>query len=169
MKRTTLSRWARSGVALAVLVLGQGCGGSDDGDEGSSKPDTKAFMTSYFDTFDAKVTDDILALYSETVTADITALGKLEGRNAVRDTWLTPFTTAFPDYVHTVNTITVTDGRADVDFVFSGTHQGPLLGFQPSGKPLELPIKGTYDVENDVVTYFKLEYDVQIVLDAIKP
>ena len=80
-----------------------------------------------------------------------------------------PFTSAFPDYTHTVNELTVEGGHATADLVFQGTHEGPLLGNEPTGKHLTLPILGGYDVKDDVVTSFTLEYDVSIVLATITP
>jgi predicted ester cyclase len=110
-----------------------------------------------------------MALFAADVTVQISGIGMLQGADAVRDEWLVPFTSAFPDYTHTVNQITVDGTRATADFVFRGTHQAPLLGYEPTGKELVLPIIGTYDVESDLVTNFVLEYEVTIVLDAITP
>lgn len=59
--------------------------------------------------------------------------------------------------------------RVVAEFTFSGTHQGPLLGFELTGKRLDLPITGTYVISDQQVVDFDLEYDVQTVLAAIAP
>lgn len=159
-----------AGTALAVFMLCNACGSSEEpAPEPTEEENTEAFMTAYFEVFDSYDQGAIMALYAPDVTAQITGVGMLEGADAVRDQWLVPFTSAFPDYSHTVNEMTVEGTRATVDFVFTGTHQGPLLGYEPTGKELVLPIMGIYDVEADLVTHFELTYDVNIVLAAITP
>jgi predicted ester cyclase len=134
-----------------------------------TQPDVNAVMTSYFETFDRRVIEDIVPLYTADVHADISGLGMLDGIDEVRDDWLVPFTSAFPDYTHTVNSITVEGQRATADFVFSGTHQGPLFGYEPTGKQLTLPIMGEYDIVGGAVSSFTLEYDAAVVVAAISP
>jgi predicted ester cyclase len=159
-----------SGKAMGVLVaaLCVGCG-SDDGGGEPTGSDPQAFMGHYFEVFDAKVTDDILGLYSPEVTAEISGLGVLEGRDALRDAWLVPFTTAFPDYTHTVQSLELDADRVHAEFVFTGTHQAPLLGSAPTGKELVLPITGSYEISDQTVVAFELEYDLGTVLAAIQP
>ena len=162
----------RAGVLVAVVVLCSACGSSEEPVPAPTEEEqVEAFMVNYFEVFDSYDMEAIMALYAADVSAQITALGTLEGAEAVRDQWLVPFTSAFPDYSHTVNETTVEGARATVDFVFSGTHQGPLLGYEPTGKELVLPILGTYDVdvEAERVTHFELEYDVNVVIAAITP
>jgi predicted ester cyclase len=155
-------------AALFIFLTLVACGGSD---ETAPLPENEveAFMTRYFQVFDSYVTDDILALYAEDVSAEITGLGTLSGRDAVRDEWLLPFTSAFPDYTHEVNAVAVEGERATADFVFSGTHQGELLGNEPTGKELVLPIAGSYDVAGGAVRWLSLDYDLAVVLAAITP
>ena len=101
---------------LAALAL-VGCGDDGAPPEEPPPPDVQAFMTGYFATFDRYVLDDIMALYSPGVHAEISGLGELDGAAEVRDTWLVPFTSAFPDYTHDVDTLTVEGQTATADFV----------------------------------------------------
>ncbi|HZO11656.1 MAG TPA: nuclear transport factor 2 family protein [Polyangiaceae bacterium] len=154
------------GLAACLLACG------DDGEETEAPPpppDVKAFMENYFVVFDSYDKNAIVALYDPAVTADISGLGMLSGFEEVRAEWLDPFTSAFPDYTHTVNSITVEGQHATADFVFRGTHQAELLGNPPTGKELVLPIIGNYDVADNEVVNFTLEYDVAIVVAAITP
>jgi predicted ester cyclase len=155
-------------ASVMLLILGiAACGGDDESTAPLPGTDVQAFMTRYFQVFDQRVQADIVALFAADVQADISGLGALDGLVAVRDEWLLPFTNAFPDYTHTVDQMNVSGQRAVADFVFHGTHQGELLGYAPTGNELTLPICGTYDVANDLVTSFTLEYDVNIVLTTI--
>jgi predicted ester cyclase len=170
MEQSISMKSLRAAAALAVLCAASGCGDdASDPPPGDEPPTVEEFMTGYFETFDSYATGDILALYREDVSAEISGLGQLEGKAEVRDKWLTPFTTAFPDYTHTVNELTVEGNVATADFVFRGTHQAPLQGYEPTGKELVLPIVGTYTVEESAVTHFTLEYDLAVVLAAITP
>ena len=171
MQQSTPISRRRLGVTLALFMLCNACGSSNEPvpDPTIEGTDVQAFMENYFVVFDRRVTNDIMALFASDVTAQISGIGMLQGADAVRDQWLVPFTSAFPDYSHDVNGITVDGTRATADFVFTGTHQAPLLGYQPTGKELVLPIMGTYDVEESLVTHFELQYDVNVVLAAITP
>jgi len=170
MEQSILINSIRAAAALAILCAASGCGDdASDPPPNDEPPTVEEFMTGYFETFDSYVTADILALYRDDVTANITGIGPLEGKAEVRDQWLTPFTTAFPDYTHTVNELTVDGNVATADFVFRGTHQAELQGYEPTGKELVLPITGTYTVQESAVTDFTLEYDLAIVLAAISP
>lgn len=153
---------------IAILLFCAACGGDDESPptEGS---DVSSFMADYFVVFDRHDQDDILALYAPEVTAQITGLGNLDGIDEVRDQWLVPFTSAFPDYTHTVDQLDVDGQRATAAFVFRGTHQDTLLGYEATGNELVLPITGTYDVEDDAVASFTLEYNLAVVLATITP
>lgn len=159
---------SRLPLVLAFGLSTLACSGEDPESE-PAKPVAQAFMERYFEVFDDKLEAEILDLYAPDVTAEISGLGTLSGRDAVRDGWLVPFRSAFPDYVHTLASLETSGQTVVAEFTFSGTHQGPLLGFEPTGKRLDLPITGTYVISDEQVVDFELEYVVQTVLAAIAP
>src|SRR5687768_5100516 len=97
----------RSSILLVASILGA-CGGDEEEAPPPQGPnEVEVFMTAYFDTFDTYDMPAIEALFAPDVQADISGLGELDGFAAVRDEWLVPFTSAFPDYQHTVDAMTV--------------------------------------------------------------
>lgn len=63
--------------------------------------------------------------------------GSVDGRDAMRDTFIVPVLEAFPDIIHHVDELIVDDGRVAMRFHGSGTHQCAFDGKAPTQKRLD--------------------------------
>jgi ketosteroid isomerase-like protein len=63
--------------------------------------DVRVFIQEYFDAWKGTDEDKILTFYSNDVVIHLPN-GTLEGKTAVRDNFVRPFTAAFPGNVHSI-------------------------------------------------------------------
>jgi steroid delta-isomerase-like uncharacterized protein len=81
--------------------------------------------------------DGVVADIADDVIWRDVALGRpLQGRDALRDA-ARAFMTAFPDLRVTVSSYTVDGPRLVSEWMSTGTHQGVLMGMEPTGRWIE--------------------------------
>lgn len=89
--------------------------------------------------------------------ADYTPLGETTGRDAVVETTKN-LRTAFPDFVITPEEIITEGDTVAVRVTQRGTHEGPFMGIEPTGKSFEI----------DAMAFLRLE-DGKIVERRARP
>lgn len=95
----------------------------------------------------------------DAVFHDVTLPDVVQGREAIEAMFGAIYRVAFPDARADVRRITVAGSRAVLEFVFRGTHTGPLLGRAPTGRRLEIPMAAAYRVEQGAIHEGWLYYD----------
>jgi steroid delta-isomerase-like uncharacterized protein len=60
-----------------------------------------------------------------------------DGREANRAFWAAYFA-AFPDLTATMDDLIIAGDRVTGRFTYRGTHRGPLMGIEPTGRPIEM-------------------------------
>lgn len=65
------------------------------------------------------------------------APGQAAGVEGIKQFW-TGFFTAFPDAALSPETLVADDDNVVVAFTITGTHDGPLMGVQPTGKSISV-------------------------------
>lgn len=83
---------------------------------------------------DLDVLDDVVA---EDVVADIVFPGQVRGREAFKEVIHTYTSVAFPDLTPEVNDIVAEDDKVIVHYTARGTHEGELMGIEPTGTEVE--------------------------------
>lgn len=61
----------------------------------------------------------------------------IRGPDGVRE-WMASFTEAFPDFEATIDELIAEDGLSAMRVTLRGTHEGPFMGFEPSGDRFEI-------------------------------
>jgi hypothetical protein len=56
---------------------------------------------------------------------------------------------AFLTFMSTCRECTMRMRAVVVEFVMTGTHQGPFAGLSPTGRPIEVPLIGIFDFDGD--------------------
>lgn len=65
------------------------------------------------------------------------AMGDHQGRTAIRESF-EAFLTAFPDISQTVENIIAEEDMVAIQITSRGTHEGELMGFEPTGNEIEM-------------------------------
>lgn len=65
------------------------------------------------------------------------AMGDHQGRTAIRESFEV-FLTAFPDISQTVENIIAEEDMVAIQITSRGTHEGELMGFEPTGNEIEV-------------------------------
>nr|WP_246310197.1 ester cyclase [Halobaculum halophilum] len=64
-------------------------------------------------------------------------MGEREGREAIREQF-DQFLSAFPDFTATVRDVVAEDDTVAMRVTLRGTHEGPFLGYEPTGQTFEV-------------------------------
>ena len=51
-----------------------------------------------------------------------------------------------------------------IEFTFHGRHSGELMGIPPTGRSVEIPMLGVYEVDNGLIRRGRLYYDMATLL-----
>ena len=136
----------------------------------ASKPvfDVESFIHEYYEAWGGTDLDRIMSYYAENVALQIPGL-LMEGKDAVRDQFVLPFTTAFPGNRHIVEKVVFGAGVVVVEFSFEARHQGPFAGHPPTGAQVKVPGCGVYDYDSGKrqITTGRIYFDVATLLQTI--
>src|SRR5215475_2319535 len=109
-----------------------------------------------------------MSYYAENVVLQIPGL-LMEGREAVRDQFAVPFTTAFPGNRHIIKNMIFGPGVVNVEFSFEARHTGPFAGHAATGAQVKLPGCGVYEYDSATrqITAGRIYFDVGTLLQTI--
>jgi steroid delta-isomerase-like uncharacterized protein len=131
--------------------------------------DIRVFIQEYFDAWEESKVDKILAYFSEDVVIDL--LGGpalLEGKKAVADNFVAPFTTAFPGMLHNMRNYIQHGNQVVVEWLFTAVHSGNYGPFAPTGRKIELPGCSVYTIENGKITRGNLYFNGPTLIEQVK-
>jgi len=130
--------------------------------------DVEAFVHEYYDAWGGTDLDRIMSYYSEDVVLQIPGL-LMEGKEAVRDQFARPFTTAFPGNRHLVKNMIFGPGVVNVEFSFEAQHKGPFAGHAATGARVKLPGCGVYEYDSAKrqIINGRIYFDVGTLLQTI--
>src|SRR5215470_11820153 len=133
-----------------------------------SAADVEAFLHEYYEAWSGTDLDRIMSYYSEDVVLQIPGL-RMEGKEAVREQFAVPFTTAFPGNRHLVKGMIFGPGVVNVEFIFEAQHKGPFAGHAATGARINLPGCGVYqyDSAKRQITAGRIYFDVGTLLQTI--
>src|SRR5215470_10288034 len=133
-----------------------------------SAADVEAFLHEYYEAWSGTDLDHIMSYYTENVVLQIPGL-LMEGKEAVRDQFARPFTTAFPGNRHLVKNMIFGPGVVNVEFSFEAQHKGPFAGHAATGAQVKLPGCGVYqyDSAKRQITAGRIYFDVGTLLQTI--
>ena len=122
--------------------------------------DIRTFIRDYFTAWTEGDTDTIMSYYSEDVVINL--LGGpvlLEGKQAVNDNFVVPFTKGFPGNVHKIQNYIQQGNQVVIEWMFTALHKGEFGGIPATGKSVNLPGCSVYTVENGQITRGNLYFD----------
>ena len=96
--------------------------------------DIREFMQEYFDAWQEGVTEKILSYYSDDVVINL--LGGpalLEGKSAVTENFVLPFTKGFPGNVHNIVNLVHQGNQVVIEWMFTAVHKGDFGGIPRTG------------------------------------
>ena len=118
--------------------------------------DVKQMVQEFYDALAAG--NDVDATIDRYMAEDYVEHEAIPGIGATRDTPRQGFTmmhAAMPDFAITVHEMLQDGDKVVVRATFSGTHQGELMGFPPSGKRVEIPVIDIHQVrEGKIVAHW---------------
>ena len=131
-------------------------------------PENLAIVRSQYDLFNSRKLDQMLEPVSDKVEILNIATGEtLRGKEAYRGfarSWIT----AFSDARIEVKNVVVSDAGACVEFVGSGTHDGPFTGpegtIQPTKKKLQLRLCDVYQLQGGKIVGLHTYFDLRSML-----
>ena len=100
--------------------------------------DVESFLHEYYDAWSGTDLDRIMSYYSDDVMLQIPGL-LMEGKEAVRNQFAQPFTTAFPGSRHIIKNMIFGRDVVTVEFNFEAEHKGPFAGHAATGAQISLP------------------------------
>lgn len=89
------------------------------------------------------------------------------GRNAIKAMLDTFYHEAFSDAsAEIVNVAADSEkGLGFIEFIFRGKHTGKLRDVLPSGKSVEIPMLGVYEIDGEMIKHARLYYDMSTILN----
>src|ERR1700754_1642056 len=130
--------------------------------------DVESFLREYYDAWEGTDEDRILSYYAENVVLQIPGT-LMEGKEALRDQFVRPFITAFPENRHLVKNMIFAAGAAIVEFDFEARHLGPFAGHAATGARVNVPGCGVYEFDSTKrqITAARIYFDVGTLLQTI--
>jgi steroid delta-isomerase-like uncharacterized protein len=130
--------------------------------------EVQGFLEEYFEAWKGTDVDAILAYFTDSVEID-TPLGKLIGKEAVRDYFVQPLVSAFPGNVHAIQKLAFAPDLVAAEWIFQAVHAGPFAGLPASGRTVALP--GCSFYEHDLgarkITAGRIYFDVGALLKQL--
>jgi steroid delta-isomerase-like uncharacterized protein len=99
--------------------------------------DVRAFIQKYFDAWKGTDEEKILAYYSDDVVLQLPT-GTLEGKAAVRDSFVRPFITGFRGNVHAIRNLAHVRDLIAVEWSFEAVHTGTFANMPTTGKAVQV-------------------------------
>ena len=75
---------------------------------------------------------------------------------------------AFPDFHVDVPRLHHADEAVVVEFVMTGSHQGPFAGLSPTGRQIEVPLVGTFAFDGDRLMCEKVYFDMATLMRQLQ-
>ena len=131
----------------------------------AAEQDVRAFIEEYFGSWTGTDENKILAYYSEDIVLHVPT-GTLDGKTAVRDSFVRPFITAFPGHINVILNLAYGKNMVAVEWSFEGVHSGPFANVEATGKQVKLPGCSfyEYDLATRVITVARTCFDVGTLL-----
>jgi steroid delta-isomerase-like uncharacterized protein len=127
----------------------------------------KPFAQTIIDTWNTKVDDKIIQLYSSNYEGeDITGGKKRSGTEGVKD-WLNSVLHAFPNIHYTLIDYVESGDRLVLHWLAEGNHHGSFLKIPASGKQVTINGISILKIENGKIREGKLFWDLAGVLRQI--
>jgi len=128
----------------------------------------RAFVQEYFDAWKGTDEDKILAYYADDVVIHLPT-GTLEGKAAVRDSFVRPFIGGFPGNVHAIRKLAHANNLVAVEWSFEAMHAGPFAGVQPTGRQVRVPGCSFYEYDLGIkkITAGRIYFDLGTLLRQI--
>lgn len=98
----------------------------------------------------------VRSVFSTIFAGDFSVFDAHPGLGALRQ-HLPPLRAAFPDFSAELRQQLVDGDRVATHWVFRGTHDGPLFGFPPTGKPAEFQNLSICRVQDDRIVQYNSE------------
>ena len=130
--------------------------------------DVESFINEYYDAWSGTDLDRIMSYYAEDVVFQIPG-AFMKGKEAVREQFARPFTTAFPGNHHVIKKMIRGSSVVTVEFIFEAKHTGPFAGRAATGVRIKLPGCGVYeyDAGKRQITSGRIYFDVATLLQSI--
>ena len=128
----------------------------------------RTFIQEYFDAWKGTDEDKILAYYADGVVIQLPT-GTLEGKAAVRDSFVRPFIGAFPGNVHAIRNLAHANNLVAVEWSFEATHTGSFAGVPPTGRQVRVPGCSFYEYDLGIkaITAGRIYFDLGTLLRQI--
>lgn len=124
--------------------------------------DAKAFLTHVYETVRAQDLDGLVELFSEEcVFVDVTQPEPSQGRVAFR-AYMEETFVGMPDFRPEKWTFLVERDQVAAELILTGTHQGPFMGYPPTGRRVTWLASAFYTLspEHDQVVREVYYYDL---------
>jgi hypothetical protein len=89
----------------------------------ASQEDVRAFIQEYFDASKSTDADKILSYYTDDIVLSLPT-GTLDGKSAVRGSFVVPFIAGFPGNAHSIRNLAHATNLAAVEWSFDAVHKG---------------------------------------------
>jgi steroid delta-isomerase-like uncharacterized protein len=128
----------------------------------------RAFVQEYFDAWKGTDEDKILTYYSDGVVLQLPT-GTLQGKVAVRDSFVRPFIGAFPGNVHAIRNLAHANNLVAVEWSFEATHAGSFADVPPTGRQVRVPGCSFYEYDLGIkaITAGRIYFDLGTLLRQI--
>ena len=115
--------------------------------------DTRQFIQQYFDAWEESVAEKILSYYSDDVVIDVLGVpALLEGKPAVAENFVLPFTRAFPGNVHKILNFIHQGNQVVIEWMFTAVHKGEFSDMPATARTVNVPGCSVYTIEGDQIT-----------------
>ena len=128
--------------------------------------DIHVFIQEYFHAWTEGKLETILSYFSDDVVINL--LGGpalLEGKKAVSDNFVVPFTNGFPGNVHIIQNYIQQGNQVVIEWLFTAQHKGEFGGVPATGNQVQLPGCSVYTVEKGQITRGNLYFDGPTLLN----
>jgi steroid delta-isomerase-like uncharacterized protein len=115
------------------------------------------------------VQDLVLSYYTDDVVINL--LGGpalLEGKAAVAENFVGPFTKGFPGNIHKILNLVHQGNQVVIEWMFTAIHKGDFGGIPPTGKTVNLPGCSVYTVEGRQITRGNLYFHGPTLMEQLR-
>jgi len=112
----------------------------------ASESDVRTFIDEYYKAWGGSDEGHILSYYAENVSVELPGM-LINGKTALRDQFVRPFTAAFAGNRHILKNMIFGKGIVVVEFSFEADHNGPFAGRAATGVPVKVPGCGVYEFD----------------------
>jgi steroid delta-isomerase-like uncharacterized protein len=122
--------------------------------------DVSVFIRDYFKAWTDGNIEEIMSYYSDDVVINLLGVpALLEGKKAVTDNFVVPFTNGFPGNHHIMQNYIHHENQVVIEWMFTAIHKGEFLGVPASGREINLPGCSVYTLGNGKITRGELYFN----------